>query len=444
LARLYLIRRNLESFIGPLTVDSMRDAYKRMAFGLQDEVCGHAGDWVGLDDIEKLKQVYPDVAKVVSQDMLGGWGMGENTGLKMMNDDTGQVFVNNRGRTLKVALAFLMVALITFAAAMYFNGKGKLSGKLIVAETLPTVEQMNGYVQTQNTAQLIADLEDSQKQLVESATTSKAAFTEWIPYLRLYAFSKDGMVDGIRPKILRGSDANAAPTDCSLATWRRRWKKSVKSWPAFLEGKKLMRSHWARLLAWDPHWIARRESSGWIQPKNYYIGCIEMARKSLQEITLNNGGVAGNEIIDWQKYGLAEVSYRLDWLNRVASGGVLIKPDVPTTSITRWICMESSRSVEELNSCKVTLGSATQPSYDSERYAWNVVRLVLATKGKVPPKTIELANSVQPLLRPTDYFTRFDYRPELRVIKTLIKQGGSIDSIASQLSVEFPDVNLAH
>ena len=39
-----------------------------------------------------------------------------------------------------------------------------------------------------------------------NAIKSKNSFVSWIPYLRMYAFEKDGEITGIRPKLLRGKE----------------------------------------------------------------------------------------------------------------------------------------------------------------------------------------------------------------------------------------------
>jgi hypothetical protein len=445
LARLYLIRRNIESFIGPVTVDGMREAYKRMAFGLQDEVCGHAGDWVSFDDIEKLKNKYPDVAKVVSEDMLAGWGVGENTGMQMLSDETGEVFVSNRNRSMRMAMAFLVVAVVAFAAAIYLSKKGRLSGKTANGLGVPTVEQMSDYVQANQIDQLVNDVDSNRSEIVANAIKSKNSFVSWIPYLRMYAFEKDGEITGIRPKLLRGTGATSAPTDCSLNIWRRRWKNSVKKWPAFLQGKKLVRAHWARILAWDPHWIARRTGKGWVHPKNYYIGCIDMARKALNEVSTGNSVLPGANFTDWKKHGLAEVNLRLDWLYRVSLGGVIVKPEKPNSQMSRWICYESARDFRELDSCNASVKNDDDiAAYGEERYGWNVVRLVTQIDGEVTTVIMNKLTAQYSKLRRSDHFTRFDYRPELKFIKTLVKQGGSVDNVVGKITKDFPDVNLSH
>jgi|TARA_B100001971_G_C18254002_1_gene580499 hypothetical protein len=67
---LYLIRRNFESFVGPLSYKEFNEAYQRMELGLQDEVAGHCGSWVVLENFKDLKKNYPEIAEVVSPHLL--------------------------------------------------------------------------------------------------------------------------------------------------------------------------------------------------------------------------------------------------------------------------------------------------------------------------------------------------------------------------------------
>jgi len=41
-----------------------------MELGLQDEVAGHCGSWVVLENFKDLKKNYPEIAEVVSPHLL--------------------------------------------------------------------------------------------------------------------------------------------------------------------------------------------------------------------------------------------------------------------------------------------------------------------------------------------------------------------------------------
>jgi hypothetical protein len=446
LARLYLIRRNIETFVGPLTIDAMRDAYKRMAFGLQDEVCGHAGEWVSFDDMAKLKSKYPDVAKIVSQDMLAGWGVSDNTGKRIFNEDTKQIFVSKRSRALKMAMAFFFAAVLAFAAALYFAGQKKLSGKLHNSDGIPSIEEVNDFVEQNDLPQAVATIDRALPLIVESSLKSKTQFASWIPFLRLYAFEKDGEVMGVSPKILRGNGASSAPIDCSVSIWRKRWKSSVKQWPAFLLGKKFIRAHWARVLAWDPHWIHRRNSKGWVQPKNFYQGCIKMAKRALEDVVNGNSALPGSNVIDWERQGAGTILRRLEWLSRLSSSGQAISySNKPQDIITTWSCLEGAKDFQELGRCSSgTPSSEAAAAYFDDRVSWNVMRIATSLSGSIPEKTLGLIGTHASKLRKSDHFTRFDYKPEQKFIKLLVKQGGNADRAMEKIVRDYPEVQLAH
>ena len=72
--RLYLIRIDMERFLGPLSQKEMREAYRRMEFGLQDEIAASNKLWVSFDDLELVKRHYPELVGFVKKEMLSGWG----------------------------------------------------------------------------------------------------------------------------------------------------------------------------------------------------------------------------------------------------------------------------------------------------------------------------------------------------------------------------------
>ena len=71
--RLYLIRIDMERFLGPLSQKEMREAYRRMEFGLQDEIAASNKLWVSFDDLELVKRHYPELVGFVKKEMLSGW-----------------------------------------------------------------------------------------------------------------------------------------------------------------------------------------------------------------------------------------------------------------------------------------------------------------------------------------------------------------------------------
>lgn len=99
-----------------------------------------------------------------------------------------------------------------------------------------------------------------------------------------------------------------------------------------------------------------------------------------------------------------------------------------------------------LNKCKE--GQAADQdawaSYNDERYGWNLLRLAAASKVAVPLDVQTQLGVYSAKLGKTDHFTRFDYRPELKLMKTLTKVQGPVDKAVDKTLQEFPEVKPAH
>ena len=106
MAKLYLIRRNLEGFSGPMSLMELKDAFKRMQFGLSDEVSGHCGPWVTMDNLEKVKKTYPEVARIVYEDLASEWGVSSHGDPVPVSENTRQIRKKS-ARGLSLAVTFL-------------------------------------------------------------------------------------------------------------------------------------------------------------------------------------------------------------------------------------------------------------------------------------------------------------------------------------------------
>ena len=101
----------MPTFAGPMPLSEMKESYKRMQFGLQDEVTGHCGPWVPFDDLERIKKHYPDIARIVNDEMLAGWGVSDHS-TRVVNEDTKRLKASST-RGVGLAIAFLVIALLT-------------------------------------------------------------------------------------------------------------------------------------------------------------------------------------------------------------------------------------------------------------------------------------------------------------------------------------------
>lgn len=443
--------------MGPLTLAEMKEAHKKMQFGLSDEVTGHCGPWISFDNIEGIKKHYPDIARVVHEDMLAGWGVSDHTGARLVGDgDTKKIMVKGP-RSLSMALTFLVIALLAFAAAVYLASANanKLSGKLNEPGREPTPQDAQGYIDRGEIEAFDEFMSVNGEGIVQRMTKQKKNEALWLPYLRYHAFLHEGSFANVPPRTLRGQAAPSAPSDCSLKQWRKRWRESMKQWNAMLQEKRLVRAHWARMLAWDPHWIRRRDNKGWIGSQNYYTGCLSMADRAFTELLSDSGLVASPA--EWEKLGYGKVRQRLSFVLEMARDGRVQSPMPPfdaTNPLNVWTCIEGAREMRELARCRegqVAPPLAQDPdgifAYTEERVAWNALRIAAGLSGTLPADLLQAINSLAPKAQKTDFYTRFDYRAEQKLIKILAKPAPGdrqIEKVVEKVYAEFPELRPAH
>ena len=129
--KLYLIRVNLESFIGPYTLSEVRSAYKRMLFGLQDEIAASNMPWVSFDDLLQVKEHYPELMKFVKQEMLSGWAVTDQSvqidaGAKRKIVKTSTTSGSANGSGSNFLLSIVLVAVIFAGSLLILKNSGVL------------------------------------------------------------------------------------------------------------------------------------------------------------------------------------------------------------------------------------------------------------------------------------------------------------------------------
>ncbi|MCX6110113.1 MAG: hypothetical protein NTZ90_11000 [Proteobacteria bacterium] len=456
MAKLYLVRRNLEVFSGPMTLAEMKDAYKRMQFGLQDEVAGHCGPWVTFEQLDRIKKQYPEVARIVHEDMIAGWNISSDSEGKLINEDTKRLAIKSMNG-IRLALVFLVIAVLAFVAAIYMANTAKNAVKAKdQLESAVRPQDLQNYLDRNDSAGFDRYVQKHAGELTAQVNQRQAPDEAWLPYLRLYAFSHDGQFSGLDPKYLRGNAAASTPVDCSLRMWRRRWRSSSADWNDMLAGRRLVRAHWARLIAWDPYWIKRREHKGWIGEQNYYVACLGMAEKALTEV--GNDLAKSMPIEERDRLGYARLKARLAWLQAAMGTATAAVPSeeakvlaADNSSVGLWTCFEAARDFEALSRCRrsMTGGSnlgAASPllAYSEERYGWNMLRLASATRGNLPADLVGQLLQQGEKMNPEDHFTRFDYRPEARLFVSLARAGLPTEKAIEKAQSEFPTVRLSH
>lgn len=445
--RHYLIRRNLESFIGPMTVRDMRHAFKRMEFGLQDEVAAGFREWVTFDDVEKMKRVYPELVDLVRRDMLNGWGMmGEEEDtrlLKAQNTRASQVpgrrssSFQQESKALNKILLVIIVVGTAALAAFLFARHGEFASKFLAPKD-PQIERAREFYNAKDEVRYEAYLERYQKDIL-GEMQNKKGFDAWLPMLRSLAFRREGKIDGFNYKYLRGPDVSAdLPKDCSKGTWQKIWRKEPAQWAAFVDGKEIPKAEWSKILLWDPAWIRRRSyNPSWFEPKSYYEGCLVMARKALTD----------SYAADAEKPPFYDdIASRLDWqiaLVRGAQGANEI-----TMSGTLWVlsCFESATDVSNFDECLSTVQDLNKDwdAYLRMRQSLQMLHLLTISNIVLPPGDLDLLKKNVPLIKAKDSWTRFGYEPELKFYQAVINTGGKVSDAQQQAQdkgsgIRFPE-----
>lgn len=451
MAKLYLIRRNMESFAGPMSLVEMKDAYKRMTFGLQDEVSGHCGPWVSFDNLEVIKRQYPEVARIVHEDMLAGWGVSEH-GHPVEGDMTKRLKVKSN-KSLSLAIMFAVIALSAFLAAVFMANGTRMSSRAKDPSQQASLETLQAALIRKDSPAFDKLVEDNLDSLVSRAQKDSRGESPLLPYLRHYAFTHDGAAGGLPPKVLRGEGFDSAPTECSFKLWRRYWRSAARGTSSsFANDRKFVRDHWARILAWDPYWIRRRAQApvaGWLAGDSYYIMCLSVADRALTAVTAEQGsGQAA--LAEWDKLGMNKMHQRLQWILEVARDGLSRVPSsaVAGDSLSQWTCFEAARDLAGIARCKAAIPALADDwqAYSDERANWSILRLAASQRGTLSADIAAQLAQAADKVGKADFFTRFDYRAEQRLFKSLAKSAASVpvEKAVEKVESEFPDVKMAH
>jgi hypothetical protein len=460
--RLYLIRRKLETFVGPLTLSQLKDCFQRMEFGLQDEVAGHCGRWITLENRKGLHGTYPEIFTLLNPGVMDPWvesGNPKKLAPAVKKNNIKKVAsVRSEPKSSKLAIVFLLFGMIAGGIAVYLTQGGIQNSASISAlissliSSGPKIDEIQVFFKQGDRPGYTGYIEKHREKILKDVAQSKGKESAWMPYLRFYAFQGRGEIQGLTSKQLRGAGSYTAPSDCAIDIWKKNWSSSKEQWADIMQGGKLVKTSWGRLLAWDPHWIKRRRSAGWMEPLNFHGGCIYMAYLAFGEVVSENGFMAAYKAIEpTAEDVVTAIRGRLGWLSFVVNRTPLENgplgghsPD-GLSSLTFWTCLEAAATYTELDSCKRGYTS-TLPiwlSFEEDRVGQNLIRLTIKDKKKVSPEILELLEAKRPNLSPTDHFTRFDVRTELSYLDQLLKNKGDVLKSIPKATTENESVDFS-
>ncbi|MEZ4743276.1 MAG: hypothetical protein R3B45_12665 [Bdellovibrionota bacterium] len=467
--KLYLIRRRLESFVGPMTAEQLKASLQRLEFGLQDEVSGHCGRWIILENKKQLKSYYPEVYTAIFQGEVGPWA--EPTGLtkkpakvKNKKNSNNKVTTPNKNKESKttkggmgLAVFFLFGALTAAMVALYIVKPSLFThfiDRVKVLSSKPSLEMIQSYFDAGDLKGYTEYIRKYKGKILEDVHANSKLDKEspWLPYLRFYAFHDQGKMSGLSNALLKGPHAVSAPTDCTLDSWKSRFKDGMQEWSSMVYTRELTKNNWGRLLAWDPHWIKRRVDKGWIEPINYYGACIYMAYRAFEDL-INDKPLMerytkieanASEVISVLKSRLGWLSYLVNQ-TETFDGIIAGQTDRGFLGLSYWTCIEAAESFQEMESCKKTHDSQSQEwqDLDRDRLSKNILRLALDNPKHLNKTNLEkIQNSLQYLMK-NGPFTRLDYRAEVYLAEELMKADGNVEAAIESTKKEFKFVDFS-
>ena len=206
--KLYLIRVDMERFIGPVTLKEVRDSYRRMEFGLQDEIASSNKPWVAFDDLERVNRIYPELANLIKKEMLSGWGSTEPEPRTIPGGEALDSLPRKTFSLLLKSFLILILGFLVFAGVYVVKEKKIQQVKMLFQD--PTFAQALFYYADGYNPRFESFMDRHRKDINRSLKKRKK-FQMWIPYVRSVAFSKSGSWSGVSSKKLRGKDAQQTP-----------------------------------------------------------------------------------------------------------------------------------------------------------------------------------------------------------------------------------------
>lgn len=438
--KLYLVRRNLETIYGPMNFEQFKDGFEHMEFGLQDEIASHCSKWVFLENTRVLKRKYPEIHEYVYQN-LRTWSDGLQN--KIYDKRSSRYPRRGKSKNLMVAV-FIMLAGF---GGYVMHKEGLLSNLPFSRSKTLTVSEANRLLKEEK----ISILEEKMKSNIEGILSNKkgSELYAWLPIIRWYAYHKNGELNGVPPQFLKGSSDKISPANCSMTALRDMFFESVPLWKDYLIRRQLVDGNWARLLAWDPHWVKRRIQAGWIKPESYFGACVYMGLRVFAGISNDQEFMARVRSVykDSSPFFIQTIKNRLSWLSYIINGTA--KPNLsfarkPTDLISIWSCMENSLQVTELNRC-FEYGGGKGPDwrvYTDYRYLFNLIKPLMFDEQTGPSLLSQFDERIFGIIKNFDPYTRTDIRAELNFFKQYFKENGDVYKSLQRVRVEFIDVDL--
>jgi hypothetical protein len=431
--RYYLVRRNLETFLGPMSAEEVRQSFARLDFGPQDEVAGHCGNWVKVEETQKIRDNYPELSSVFSKNAHGTWGVSVHEGKRIQKRRKKRKPPSSAQLFMYAAIVGVLVGIGVWSRAAIFNWWQDRFAKGL------SYELALSYIDDGDEATFMRYLQTHLPEVVTEAKSSKKAFLQWAPVLRAYAFWGDGAVAGLKPGLLRGGGRPTTPVNCSQASWRQRWRMSRDELRNLVDGQQLFGKVWVRVLLWEGGWIRwRSEPEGWKVPANFHAFCVRMAYRGFVDARNELLAVVSEDVLD-------SVESRLIALDEAQqSGTATLTPEVedgrPLSVLT---CLDRAANAAKVEECVAIANSAWSREWIEYVKTYRQVVLMrglLSADSWNDESLLSLENMLNSSINSLYPLTQLELSPEIRYAKLLLLYRGNASSARSKLASEFPEI----
>ena len=450
LERYYLVRRDHREFIGPMLIDEFKLRLERMDFGLQDELSGHCGPWVVLDHKDDVTKHYPDVASALGESLSLSWREATGHARVISRQDSRRDrkkskpakqahaesrngfndFLNEqKKKSRRMQFAAVGIVLIALAAAYWM-----LSRK----DEVPIAAEYSALIGKPDPSDFLNAMGMKVIPYPQKYLKTAKHQSQWLPLFRMYAFYTTGSIEGVSQKLLKGDQPASAPIDCSVETWKQKWRENASQLAPFIQGKALNKNQWTKILSLDPNWVRRRSAKGWVKPRNFFEGCLLTASVAIRSISGDpQFGVDSKDVMTEDLVSL--VARRLQHQLEVLANGRTVSSMDRSSMLGEMTCLESAASLQDLDSCRSASEFALRPLMD-EKYALALVRIAtLQQQGNVDPRIVAQIPGSLIKISGEDLMSRIDITPEYRLLGYLTN-GGSIEQALNKVDQEYSDV----
>lgn len=429
--RLYLIRVGMERFLGPFTLKQVQEAYHKMQFGLQDEISGSLRQWVTFDNIEGIRRHYPELVQLIHSEMMSGWGMTVAPGpsaasARMRMGGTG-FDAPPQSRSPLIGGLFALLFAIILGFLSYHDGEWVNPVSYLKDRSY---YQAKSYLGDRYNARFEGYMDRNRHEITQQMRKKKG-FIQWLPYVRSVAFSKEGRWEGLSAKKLKGNADAFLPADCSTATWDDRWRDSRNDWLPFLEGRRMPREEWSRILMMDTHWIKNRSPMpGWMEPGSYAEACLRMALKSLVKLTNEDSSGDGKVILS-----------RLRWQLGAITGASAAEEYEMSGTLWAMSCLEDAHQADDLKNCfnSVKVRGAWQDFFDAMALVRRMSLLASSDAQLSDPSLREMQGFLNQFsAKSNELFLA--YEEEIKFYQEIIAQKGNVKAAKSVVQRKYPGV----